>query len=569
MENAKTTNVNDPKNKKQSTLKELLPAFVLSFAACFMLFIYEPITMYSTNMDDIWFDLGMMTPPMLLMFLIFFADTFLILAAIYFINRRFSEKLTVYSISLTMIFAVFVATYIQGNFLANSLPALDGSVINWNSYTVQNIITAVVWAVLAAVGVFCAFKMDFKLRTKFFTVIGALITAMLLVSAATSVISHRAFQRKNGLMLTNRNFNSASRDKNFCIFLIDGTEAEAFGRLVDESEEYKEVFEDFTFFPDTLGGYPCTRDTIPLILSGHLNRNESPFDEFCTRSMNHSPFFDKLTERGYDINLYDADLIWYDKEKNYRIANNEDSTNVSHIKFTYYVNEQMKYIGYKYLPYFMKSLSNIETLSFNSTTDKFIWSNEEIYDRILGNPKLENSGKPTFRFIHTEGAHIPFDLDRNMNRIDRSEGSYDEKIRACITMLNAYIERLKQNGVYDNSVIIIMSDHGNTSLNTSDDMFRRANPLFMVKGINEDHPYRVSDTPVSYLELMQLYDELLDGNPADELLKSLDPNRPRTFIWYRNFGYEDHMVEHVTTAKASDWEAIKEGNTGKEYILAG
>lgn len=567
MENSKATNVNSSPNEKQSAFKELLPALVLSFAACFMLFIYEPITMYSVNMDDIWFDLGMMILPMLLMFLIFFADTFLILAAIYFINRRFSEKLTVYSISLTVVFAVFVATYIQGNFLANSLPALDGSVIDWSSYTTHNIITVAVWVVLAAVGVFCALKMSFKLRTKFFTIIGALITAMLLISMVTAIISHGAFQRKNGLMTTNSNFNNASHDKNFCIFLVDATEAEAFGKLVDESDEYKKIFEDFTFFPDTLGGYPCTRDTIPLILSGHLNRNEKPFDEFCTESMNDSPFFDKLTERGYDINLYDADLIWYGDNKSYHIANNNDSTNVRHIKFTYYVSEQMKYIGYKYLPYFLKCFSHIETMSFNSVTDKFIWSNQDVYARIFSNNKLAENGKPMFQFVHTEGAHIPFDLDRNMNHIDSSKGSYNEKIRACITMLNAYIERLKQNGVYDNSVIIIMADHGNTSLNESDDMFRRANPLFMVKGINEKHPYSVSDTPVSYLELMQLYDELLDGKPADELLKSLDPDRPRTFMWYRNFGYENHMVEHVTTAKASDWEALKEGNTGKEYNL--
>ena len=36
-------------------------------------------------------------------------------------------------------------------------------------------------------------------------------------------------------------------------------------------DKFKEVFEDFTYYPDTLGGYPCTRDTIPLVLGGALN----------------------------------------------------------------------------------------------------------------------------------------------------------------------------------------------------------------------------------------------------------------------------------------------------------
>lgn len=564
METAKTTN----KSQKHKTFKELLPAVVLTFALCFMMFIYEPVTMYSTNINDIWFDLGMMTPPMLLMFAIFFAALLALITGIYFISRRLSEKLTPYSISLTTMFVIFVATYVQGNFLANSLPALDGTPIDWSVYTTQNVITIAVWVCLAAVGVFCSLKMEFKLRTKFFTVVGALITAMLLVSMITSMIQASAFQPKNGMMATHRNFNNISRDKNFCIFLIDGTEAEAFGKLVDENEEYKKTFEDFTFFPDTLGCYPCTRDTIPLILSGHLNRNEKPFEKFSSESMNDSPFFDELTNRGYDINLYDSDLVWYGKNKKYHIANNDDNADLFNIKFDYYIDEQMKYIGYKYLPYFMKSLSHIETMSFNSVTDKFIWDDQEVYDRIISNPNFKDNGKPMFQFIHTEGAHIPFDLDRNMVRNGTTyPDSYEEKIRGCITMVKAYIDRLKANGVYDNSVIIIMADHGNTALNDSDDMFRRANPLFMVKGINEDHPYQVSDTPVSYLDLMHLYNELLDGKPADELLTSLDPNRPRTFIWYRNFNLESHMVEHVTTSKAWDWEALKEGNTGKEYNL--
>lgn len=564
MENIKTIT----KPKKHKTFKELLPAVVLTFALCFMLFIYEPITMYSTNINDIWFDLGMMTPPMLLMFVIFFVPLLALMTGIYFISRRFSEKLTLYSIALTTVFVVFISTYLQGNFLANSLPALDGTPIDWSVYTVQNVITIAVWVCLAAVGVFCSLKMEFKLRTKFFAIIGALITAMLLVSMITSMIQATAFQPKNGLMATHRNFENASRDKNFCIFMIDGTEAGAFGKLVDENEEYKETFEDFTFFPDTLGCYPCTRDTIPLILSGHLNRNEKSFGTFSSESMNDSPFFDELTARGYGINLYDSDLIWYGTNKKYHIANNDDNADSFNIKFDYYIGEQMKYIGYKYLPYFIKHLSNIEKMSFNSVTDKFIWDDQEVYDRIILNSNLKDNGKPMFQFIHTEGAHIPFDLDRDMIRNGTTyPNTYEEKIRGCITMLKAYIDRLKANGVYDNSVIIIMADHGNTALNDSDDMFRRANPLFMVKGINEDHPYQVSDTPVSYLDLMQLYNELLDGKPADELLTSLDPNRPRTFIWYRNFNLENHMVEHVTTSKAWDWESLKEGNTGKEYDL--
>ena len=66
-------------------------------------------------------------------------------------------------------------------------------------------------------------------------------------------------------------------------------------------------------------------------------------------------------------------------------------------------------------------------------------------------------------------------------------------------MTNEYIKRLKENGAYDNSVIIVMADHGNTDLNDADDMLVRANPMFLVKGINEHHAFEKSDKPLSYI----------------------------------------------------------------------
>ena len=38
--------------------KKLSTAYILSFIISFMIWIYEPITMYANNIDDLWFGLN-------------------------------------------------------------------------------------------------------------------------------------------------------------------------------------------------------------------------------------------------------------------------------------------------------------------------------------------------------------------------------------------------------------------------------------------------------------------------------------------------------------------------------
>ena len=143
------------KSNAKDILKQAAPCWIISFALCFMLFLYEPIMMYVTNKDNFWFDFGIVIKPVLMIFLIFFAGTAAILTGLYFICRKFSENVKPYRIILTVIFVCFIVLYIQGNILASHLPALDGSAIDWGAYTSDNIITAIICVILTVVAVFC------------------------------------------------------------------------------------------------------------------------------------------------------------------------------------------------------------------------------------------------------------------------------------------------------------------------------------------------------------------------------------------------------------------------------
>lgn len=530
-----------------------------------MLFIYEPSVMYCTNQLDFWFDLALMIGPILLGFLIFFLATSLILTAVYLVNKLFAreKKPIAYQIITLVFFGVFFVTYLQGNMLAGSLPALDGSSIDWDAFKSKDIVTVAIGVVVLGVIGFLIIKVETMKTLKYAAGVSVVIFGILFVTLVYELISWNSFARKDSIIATNENFNTISSDKNFVVLLNDAVGSSEFNSVLEENPEYKEVFEDFTYYPDTLGCFPCTRDTIPVVLGGALNKNEMKFEKFSSKALNESPLFKELTERDYDINLYESELVWYGS-KNFSISNSTDYKNYR-LPFKSFFSEEVKYIKYKYLPYYLKRYSNIESMDFNGLVDKYLWDDHTIYKTVTKKTELDKQSDKMFSFVHTEGAHIPFSYDKDLNILPYNSGTYEQKIEATIKMVDAYIDRLKANDAYDNTVIIVMADHGNTNLNSADDMLVRANPMFMIKGIGEHHKFAKSDKPISYLDLMDIYSELLEGETAEEATEDIPDKRERYFMWYRNFRLEDHIEEYVVTDKAWEWTKFKK--TGREYDL--
>ena len=407
--------------------RQLRPAYMIWTAFCFMLFIYEPLLMYSTNKNDFWFDLGIMIYPTLVIFALFLLAGAVPITAFYFIAVRLSKgKRGVFQCATTLLFVVFLAAYIQGVYLSTSLPVLTGEPIAWDTYLKEDLFTAVLWLVLETAAISLIVKVGTETVVKWESRISGVIVVLLLVSLLPQMLMNNAFEKKDALLTTNAHFHDISQNKNFLILLVDAVEAETFEAVLESNEEYREVFRDFTYYSNTASVYPYTRDSMPLLLTGAVNRNEQEFGAFASEAYNSSPLFERLDAENYDIGIYMDEPVWYG-ERRFRITSdikNNMASPYENMDFNMYFRQEMKYILFKYLPYAYKQYAQIEGFDFGMALEMYNYRYNSVYNMLLENPELVKTDRNVFQFVHVEGAHLPFDYDKDMNLIEKGTYSY-------------------------------------------------------------------------------------------------------------------------------------------------
>ena len=535
----------------------MIPALIIGFAFSFMLFIYEPIILYINNDNDFWFDIeGLImhsfVPFLLLIVLIVFLYTLIHIAE----KFVFRKSNNLYNIFLVIGFCLFIITYIQGNYLAGTLPALDGKTIEWNQYQTETIISVLLMIIVFSIAFFVVKKFKYEQTIKYAKKIILVVCIMLSVSLITSVLSFKTdvSDKKFVATATTNNINKYSNNKNFIILLLDSIDSETMEEIVKNNDNYMKVFDDFTYYPDTVGGYPFTRDSVPLILSGNWSENKTNFASFYNYAMDNSQLLDHLRERDYNINIYN-DEISYNTEKAHDIKNFSFDNKIDLLCF---IRQELKYDLFKYLPFYLKKYSKIETMNFTIAKklvsgELFLWDNINFYDDYLSR-NIEFSEDNEFKYIHLEGAHYPFNCDKNFNKKDN--GTYEDKIEASINLINKYLNYLKDNGVYDNSAIIILADHGFWWDIDDDALLKRQNPILYIKGFNEHHSREISNEKISFDYLQDMYKNLLDGSNAGSVMSGIDNSNPRRFMLYRVFGY-NHMEEFFQYGHSKDLNTLK------------
>lgn len=539
--------------KKEITRWDLLAGFSTIIAFSSLVCVYAPLELFFANSKEFWFDSLMVCLAAAHMFLLSSIILGLILSGILCVSSK------IYRMFCRGLLAVVIVVYIQGTFLAKSLPSLDGTNIDWSQYIKYDIITAIV-AVVVVCGIgAAAWKLSKEVLNKGTVIVTSFLCLMLMSTLIVLGFSEDAFMKKGNMKSTVHNEFVMSNNKNFIIFLLDAVDSHSFWNVLESTPEYKKIFEDFTYYPNTLGAYSFTSRAIPHILGGEWYENDIPFEEYQRKTLKESPLFKRLEEENYSIGIYDQDLNMPLDVGIERFENQEEIsqkvTSWKEFLETYLCLGGVRYAPYKLKAYCYNTIGLRDSLLLKDPAGQeyFKWSNLDFYSQLLNHDLVAEQTDNAFKFIHLEGAHVPYQYDKNMNKIEG--GTYDGNLEACITLMKTYLEALKNNGLYDNTAIIFMSDHGywEDTYNPNKVKELRQNPLLMVKGFQEKHDFELSNAPISYEDLQLSYERLLNGMQGDEIFDAKEgESRMRRFLFYM-YLEEETMEEYVQDGHV--WEA--------------
>lgn len=537
----------------KNTGKRLLSAGLLSVAAGFMLFLFAPLEIYFNNKYEFWFDFYDLFPICILMFIVSGMISFLFLFFLSKINRRVCDCF------LAFYLLAFLCTYIQGNFMVGNLPRLDGSFVDWSQYLRLRISSIVLWLVMTGLLLLAVRKMSLERVAENAGFVAGLISLVLLVTLFTLGVSKHGLEQKFSMSNTTYHMLEMSTDQNLVVLVLDTVDGNAMTEAIDTHPEYRQVLSDFTYYNNTMSAYPFTIYSVPYLLSGEWYENQEEFIDFAKRIYRTSPLFENLEQRGYRLGMYE-DEAYRLEECMFRFENMIDtSPKVSSV--VQFAKLEMKLIGFKYMPYDLKRFcltipAEFQTLEKAVDTEAYenFSSEDQTFYAMLQKTQISYTDQKCFKFIHLMGAHSPWHLDAELNEIENA--TYEQSIEASMTIVTEYLQKLKDSGTYDNTAIMIISDHG---YNIEDDNSseNRQHPILFVKGVDEHYEeLQISAAPISQSDYMDAYTRLLDRKTGEEVFDYREGDaRERRYLFYE---YEEptHFYEYMQTGYAGDEDTM-------------
>lgn len=97
---------------------------------------------------------------------------------------------------MIIVFIIFLVLYIQGNFFINKLPVLNGSVIDYSKFNLENIKTLIVFLTVVIMEIILVKRFSINKTIKINNYINIAVFSMLLVSLISTFLTTDIFKKK-------------------------------------------------------------------------------------------------------------------------------------------------------------------------------------------------------------------------------------------------------------------------------------------------------------------------------------------------------------------------------------
>lgn len=560
-EDTKENETAQSKRKKHMTddqLKNRLGiAAITSFLLAFTLCVFGPLELYLTNVEDLWFGIGTIVP----IIAVIFAAGFVLSTAF---GTVFKGKMHIYAICL--IFGVALAIYVQGNFMNidYGVATLDGTEIDWGEFNGYGILNSLAWMICIALPfvIYRLFHIYFK---KIVTAACALLVAVQLITLTVLFVQVGNID-KTAYSVTTEGMYTLSEKENTMIFVLDTFDEKYYAELIEKHPEYIEKLGGFTHYDNAAASGSRTTMAVPSMLTGKPYKKEVPYTEYINNIWAQKNPMDVMSEAGYDTRVF-ADTMFLGDDAKRSVKNfSDEATGVG--SYEILGKKMYKLTLYKYMPHYLKQRFWMDTSEFEKAKSDNAYSSsndakfyKDFVDR--GGYTYTKEYDKAFRYYLLNGAHAPFTLTSEGTK-SGGKTSRMEQMEGSFKIIFSLMDDMQKKGVYEDSTIIIMADHG--------DVGKAQNLMFLYKPKGKSQGYETSSAPVSMFDLPPSLAEWAGGS-GDEFgsgkpfyLIGENESRVRKFFLHVGTNKEERVEEWNIEGKAKYTEQLKLAN---EYYTNG
>ncbi len=508
-----------------------------------MLFIQFPSDLFFSNPDEFIFSYQILLKSQIPLLLN-------VLFISYFIITIIPPVIS--DIAYRILVGITLAVYVQYLFFNKGLGLVDGGIYRWSEHSVTAFVSVFTWLIILSSSIFIYIKLKNK-AYKVDLIVYVILFTMMLSGLITNILKapKEAFSNKTYGFSTDDEF-VLSPDGNIIIFVIDETDNIYIDEIMKSDKEFFDEFSDFTLYDNTCSVYDMTASSMNQLFTGYCYGDE---ENHCDE------YYQRIKNAGYMVNLYAyqrrggfPDIYPYINNCR-EVYLNDKNCNIDYRRIS---NDFITMSIYQALPNMLKDSSKVNSLTFNH-----IFMMEESSDSHFENEDFKEHMKfaladnPDKRLIeyHIRGAHFPCD-------------DHVQTIEYCLDIGKDIIEQTKELGVYDNSCIIIMSDHGLHDQSEYYTWPTAGSPLFMIKEAGEHKQcMSVSHVPVYYKDFqstllvnMGLWEGESDKELFGPSIYDFSENAIRERTWYDSdgSGFRAYTYE-------GDYEELKRVVADDEY----
>ena len=367
--------------------------------------------------------------------------------------------------TVSFVFGVVLAGYIQGNILNKDLGTLTGDTIDWSARGGEFVLNTLVWiAILSIPFIIKALKK--RVWSTGVKAVSCLLIVIQLISMIVLHVSTDIPHEQQDECLSIKGIYDVSKGKNIIVIVLDRLDNRYLDKVKEQEPQFFDRLDGFTQFTNNMSTYSQTFPSVANMFSGKLHMFERSRQDYLKDVWLHSPFLPGLRDHQFGVNLYMEAWYTFDKASDLKgVADNVVESKIQIHKMSA-IKQFMRLSAFRYSPlgakpfYWTSTDRFSQLVSTDSDSAPYVTNDLRFYDQLRKKKLSFNTKENQFTYIHLQGPHAPYNMNEKAEPVPAKESGSTIQTKGSFHIVYEYLDQLKKLGLYEKSTIVITGDHG-------------------------------------------------------------------------------------------------------------